>query len=103
MGAPDPDLLVEPAERELHAALERAEGRISAALQGEDFALAMAALAALRGPIDAFFDGVMVNVSATNLTAESFNATESHPFRAQHGCRFLAGRGAWPDEGVKTG
>ncbi len=66
-GAPDPDLLVEPAERELHAALERAEGRIAAALQGEDFALAMAALAALRGPIDAFFDKVMVNVPETDL------------------------------------
>jgi glycyl-tRNA synthetase beta chain len=65
--APDPDLLVEPAERDLHAALERAESRIAAALRSEDFAEAMAALAALRGPIDAFFDNVLVNAQETNL------------------------------------
>ncbi len=65
--APDPDRLVEPAERDLHAALERAEREIAAALAREDFAGAMAALAELRGPIDSFFEKVMVNVSEPDL------------------------------------
>jgi glycyl-tRNA synthetase beta chain len=60
-GAPDPQLLKEPAEKELHAALERARSEIDEALIGEDFTAAMAALAALRRPIDTFFDKVLVN------------------------------------------
>ena len=71
-GAPDRRSPGRAAERELHAALERAEGHIAAALQGEDFALAMAALAALRRPIDAFFDRVMVNVPDNRSAAEPF-------------------------------
>jgi glycyl-tRNA synthetase beta chain len=42
-------------------ALGRAEPLAAAAIEAEDFEAAMAALAALRAPIDAFFDGVMVN------------------------------------------
>ena len=34
---------------------------VEAALETEDFAAAMTALARLRAPVDAFFDGVMVN------------------------------------------
>ena len=51
----------EPAEAELIAALDAAEPRASAAIQAEDFEGAMAALASLRAPIDAFFDKVTVN------------------------------------------
>jgi glycyl-tRNA synthetase beta chain len=54
----------EPAEAALITALDAAEPRAEAAIADEDFAAAMAALATLRGPIDAFFDkesGVMVN------------------------------------------
>ena len=43
------------------AALDEAETRASAAVDAEDFEGAMAALAALRAPIDAFFDKVTVN------------------------------------------
>ncbi len=56
--APGPML---PVEAALLTALDQAEQRASADVQAEDFAGAMAALASLRGPIDAFFDGVMVN------------------------------------------
>ncbi len=45
----------------LLTALDAAEPRAAAAIAGEDFTAAMAALASLRMPIDAFFDGVMVN------------------------------------------
>ena len=48
-------------ERQLFAALETTTPKIQAALQAQDFAAAMADMAALRGPIDAFFDGVQVN------------------------------------------
>jgi glycyl-tRNA synthetase beta chain len=51
----------EPAEKALMDALDTAGPRASAAVEAEDFAGAMAALASLRAPIDAFFDGVTVN------------------------------------------
>ncbi|MCC2603506.1 glycine--tRNA ligase subunit beta [Sphingopyxis yananensis] len=50
-----------PADAALNAALEAAEPAAHAAVEGERFTDAMAALASLRAPIDAFFDGVMVN------------------------------------------
>ena len=51
----------EPAEAALIAALDAAQPRAAAAVAGEDFAGAMAALATLRAPIDSFFDDVTVN------------------------------------------
>ncbi len=48
-------------DRALLAALDTAEPAASAAVADERFTDAMAALASLRAPIDAFFDGVMVN------------------------------------------
>jgi glycyl-tRNA synthetase beta chain len=51
----------EPAEAALIIALDAAEPAASAAVAAEDFAGAMAALASLRAPIDAFFEGVIVN------------------------------------------
>lgn len=51
----------EPAEAALIAALDEAEPRAAAAIEAEDFEGAMAALATLRAPIDAFFEQVTVN------------------------------------------
>ncbi len=51
----------EPAEADLIVALDAAEPRATAAVKAEDFEGAMAALATLRAPIDAFFDKVTVN------------------------------------------
>ncbi|MEO1647541.1 MAG: glycine--tRNA ligase subunit beta [Pseudomonadota bacterium] len=48
-------------EKALIDALEAAEPKAAAALEGEDFEGAMAALASLRAPIDRFFDNVVVN------------------------------------------
>lgn len=48
-------------ERALFAALDRAEATITPAMAAEDFGTAMAAMAALRAPIDAFFTAVQVN------------------------------------------
>ncbi|HET7710134.1 MAG TPA: glycine--tRNA ligase subunit beta [Sphingomicrobium sp.] len=52
---------LEVEEQALISALDAAEPRASAAIDAEDFTAAMAALASLRGPIDAFFDHVTVN------------------------------------------
>ncbi|HEV7314085.1 glycine--tRNA ligase subunit beta [Sphingopyxis sp.] len=49
------------ADAALLAALDAAEPAASAAVADECFTDAMAALASLRAPIDAFFEGVMVN------------------------------------------
>jgi glycyl-tRNA synthetase beta chain len=58
--APAPaDLVAE--ERALLTALDTAAPNAAAAVDAEDFEGAMAALASLRAPIDAFFEGVMVN------------------------------------------
>lgn len=48
-------------ERALFDALETAKPKIDAAMQAEDFAAAMSAMAALRAPIDAFFEAVQIN------------------------------------------
>lgn len=48
-------------ERALFAALDRADDTIAPAMKAEDFGTAMAAMAALRTPIDAFFTTVQVN------------------------------------------
>jgi glycyl-tRNA synthetase beta chain len=63
-GEPDADYLAnapESAERALIAALASAGPAATKALEAEDFAAAMTALASLRAPIDAFFDDVTVN------------------------------------------
>ncbi|MEH6490000.1 glycine--tRNA ligase subunit beta [Hyphomonas oceanitis] len=48
-------------EQALYAALSNVGEAIVAPLKAEDFAGAMGELAKLRGPVDAFFEGVMVN------------------------------------------
>lgn len=60
-GPADRALLAEPAEKELGQALADALEKADAALADEDFTAAMSAMAALRGPVDAFFDHVTVN------------------------------------------
>jgi glycyl-tRNA synthetase beta chain len=54
-------LLAAPAEKSLYTALVQVKTGIAPALEKEDFAAAMRQMAALRGPVDAFFDGVKVN------------------------------------------
>ena len=48
-------------------ALAAARNRADEATATEDFAAAMDALAALRGPVDAFFDKVTVNAEDAGL------------------------------------
>ncbi len=51
----------EAVETDLLTALNAAESLATSAIAAEDFEAAMSALASLRAPIDAFFEGVMVN------------------------------------------
>lgn len=62
-GAPDAALLEQAEEKAVASALEEVARRVKPALAAEDFAGAMAAFAGLRGPIDALFDKVTVNVT----------------------------------------
>ncbi|MEQ9333211.1 glycine--tRNA ligase subunit beta [Thalassobaculum sp.] len=64
---PEAHRLVQPEESALNAALEAVEPEIESALKVEDFARAMAALATLRAPIDAFFEKVTVNADDADL------------------------------------
>jgi glycyl-tRNA synthetase beta chain len=64
---PDAALYAEDAERALAAALAEVAPRAEAAFAGGDHAASLQALAALKGPVDAFFDAVMVNADDTVL------------------------------------
>ena len=57
----DAALLKEPAEVALNAALAGAKPRADAAFECGDYAASLQSLAALRTPVDAFFNTVMVN------------------------------------------
>ncbi len=67
--APDAGRLVEAEEKTLAARLSAVEASVAAALAKEDFVAAMAALASLRAPVDAFFDKVTVNAEDRDLRA----------------------------------
>ena len=60
-------VLEQDEEQTLFDSLDRADGEISAALDGEDFAGAMKSLSRLRGPVDKFFDHVTVNADQAPL------------------------------------
>ncbi len=60
-GAIDPDLLSQPQEQALAAALDLAEPAVQDSVAHERYADAMRALAGLRPPLDAFFGQVTVN------------------------------------------
>lgn len=62
-GAPDAALLEQAEEKSVASALDQVARAVRPALAAEDFAGAMASFAGLRGPIDALFDKVTVNVT----------------------------------------
>ncbi|NLR71515.1 glycine--tRNA ligase subunit beta [Novosphingobium sp. ERN07] len=66
---PEQNYVREPAEQALVDALAVAAPQAQDAVAAEDFAGAMAALATLRGPIDAFFESVIVNDADANKRA----------------------------------
>jgi len=68
-GAVDASHLKLPEERALHMAIATARAEAAAAVAREDHEGAIAALARLRGPVDAFFDKVLVNAEEAEVRA----------------------------------
>ena len=60
-------LLKEEAEKALHAAVGQLVPQADAKFQAGDYTGSLQMLAALRAPVDAFFDGVMVNAEEADL------------------------------------
>ena len=69
VGTVDTARLVEPAELALHAALAAVAPASDAAFEAGDYSASLLALAALKTPVDAFFDHVMVNADDAALRA----------------------------------
>jgi glycyl-tRNA synthetase beta chain len=83
-GAIDTKKLELPEEKALAKAIAEATGAATKAVSTENFAAAMAAIASLRAPVDAFFDKVTVNaddpalrVNRLNLLAQIRSATRA--------------------------
>ncbi len=68
-GKIDKKLLTEAAEEALYLALQKVEGTVAAAMQKEDYAAAMSAVATLRLPVDLFFEQVLVNAEDPSIRA----------------------------------
>jgi glycyl-tRNA synthetase beta chain len=62
-----PVLLKEPAEVAMYSAMQDVLPRAQALFEGGDYTGSLQTLAALRAPVDAFFDGVMVNAEEMDL------------------------------------
>jgi glycyl-tRNA synthetase beta chain len=60
-------LLKEPAEKALYAAMKDVTPKANAQFDADDYTASLKTLAALRAPVDAFFDGVMVNAEEMDL------------------------------------
>ena len=69
----DPKFAEDETEKALFASLDAAEAAISEAVQNEDFVVAMTAMAALRAPIDAFFEAVQINADNEVLRRNRLN------------------------------
>ena len=65
----DAALLQEPAEQALHQALSQIAPKAEAAFAAGDYTASLQALAALKEPVDTFFDKVMVNTEDVALRA----------------------------------
>ena len=61
--------LLEPAEIALYAVMQAVLPQANAQFDAGDYTASLQTLAALRAPVDAFFDGVMVNVPETQENA----------------------------------
>jgi glycyl-tRNA synthetase beta chain len=70
-GAVDPHvsevLLKEPAEQALYEAMKGVAPKARAQFESGDYTSSLQTLAALRAPVDSFFDGVMVNAEQADL------------------------------------
>ncbi len=73
----NPALFQEPAEQALFDAMRATVPAANAKFETGDHTASLQALAALRGPVDAFFDGVMVNADDPALKANRLGLLKS--------------------------
>ena len=73
----DAGLFVETAEKDLYAAMQATVPAANAQFDVGDYTASLQALAALRTPVDAFFDGVMVNAEDPRLKANRLGLLKS--------------------------
>lgn len=71
------NLLVEPQEKALWNSLAEVEKSSSSLLEAQAYTEALASLAVLRGPLDAFFDDVLVNAEDEALRNNRLNLLKS--------------------------
>ena len=72
-----PVLLQEAAEKELYAALQSVLPHADAEFDAGDYTASLQILAVLRTPVDAFFDGVMVNAEQMDLRLNRLGLLQS--------------------------
>ncbi len=70
-------LLFEPAEKALFGAMQMVVPAANAQFEAGDYTRSLQTLAALRAPVDAFFDGVMVNAEDPALKANRLGLLKS--------------------------
>jgi glycyl-tRNA synthetase beta chain len=70
-------LLVESGEKELFAAMQTVLPQANALFEAGDYTASLQTLAALRAPVDAFFDGVMVNAEQPDLRLNRLGLLQS--------------------------
>jgi glycyl-tRNA synthetase beta chain len=70
-------LLSEAAEIDLHKALEKIKQQSDRAFEQGDYNFSLQSLAALKAPVDAFFENVMVNVDDLDLRANRLALLDS--------------------------
>ncbi|MFP8779656.1 glycine--tRNA ligase subunit beta [Hydrogenophaga sp. RWCD_12] len=75
--AVNPALFVEAAEKDLYAAMQATVPAANAKFDAGDHTASLQTLAALRTPVDAFFDGVMVNAEDAALKANRLGLLKS--------------------------
>ena len=73
----NPALFAEAAEKDLYAAMQATVPAANAKFDAGDYTTSLQALAALRTPVDAFFDGVMVNADDPALKANRLGLLKS--------------------------
>ncbi|MCU1719104.1 glycine--tRNA ligase subunit beta [Pseudomonas sp. 5P_3.1_Bac2] len=61
-----------PTEFALNAAIQQAESNVKPLAEARQYSLALAQLASLREPVDAFFEGVMVNAENPDVRANRY-------------------------------
>ena len=101
-GAPEPKLYKQDEEKALARAIEAAKAEATRAVEKEDFAAAMTAMAKLRPAVDAFFDKVTVNVEDQGAPREPAEAAQRNPRRHPRRGGFFEDRGVIRHSGARA-